>query len=238
MHLTLRERLLTSVTWKPHHFTPTLLLSCEQRTRSYPTEFVLKPSVTENIYKRLSGIHTILSHANLHTLLQPTVLAVVSVLNIHRAIPVSSARVRKVASNASFKKTLTPFASKNTVMFSRWFIAANDAFDGRFRRSWTVFALGAVFWRIKRIFEKNRRIGVHVWKFRLRQSDGMGQGGYVDVNCWCWLIGKRVHNKLELGVKEAANWRGWPHLIQTSMTIVGPWRGIASWEQKQLVAFM
>lgn len=123
-------------------------------------------------------------------------------LNIHRTILEPPARVRKISSNASFEETLTAFASKNAVMLSRGFVTANDAFDRRFGRSWAFVVFRTVSRRIKFIFKKNGRVTIRVRKlsagaWRLWQA---GQSINVHFKSRCRLIGKRVHNELELGV--------------------------------------
>lgn len=154
---------------------------------------------------------TIFPHSNFHTLLESAILAVIPVLNIYWTILVSSTRVREIPSNASLEKTFTAFASKNTVMLPRGFISANNTFDGRFWCSRAFFGLWKISGWIKRTFKKNRWIGFRVWKFyaralRLWQAC---EGVYVHVYVRCRFIVERVHNKLELKVKQVANWRGW-----------------------------
>lgn len=128
----------------------------------------------------------------------------ISVLDVHLTIFEPPARVRKISSNTSFEETLTTFTSKNTVMLSRRFIAANHAFNRRFWCSGAFVVFWAVLWRIKLVFKKNGRVAVRVVKLSARAwlLWQASQSIYVYVKSWGRLIGKRVHDKLELGVTE------------------------------------
>lgn len=53
-------------------------------------------------------------HAHLEALLQPTVLALVTVVLIHRTVAVATARVAQIPADAPLEETLAPYKVKTT----------------------------------------------------------------------------------------------------------------------------
>lgn len=110
---------------------------------------------------------TLSSHAHFETFLEPTVLALVSVVLVDGAVPVSPAGVGEVPSDAPLEEALTPFASKLAVVLATGLVPADHAFD-----------LLAPFVRAGRRARLLRGRGGHVRRFpRLPPRGGRhGQG--------------------------------------------------------------
>lgn len=82
-------------------------------------------------YKLILAVshHTFSSHADLHTLLKPTVLTLVAVMLVDRTIPRSSASVREISSHASLEERLASLTCKHPVVLAWWLVATNWTFD-------------------------------------------------------------------------------------------------------------
>lgn len=70
---------------------------------------------------------TLASHADLYTLSQSTVLTLVAVMLIYRAVPRCTTSVAEVPTDATLEERLAPLAGKYSIVFSRRLVAANCA---------------------------------------------------------------------------------------------------------------
>lgn len=69
------------------------------------------------------------SHSGLDAFLEATVLALVPVVLVDRAVPVSSTSVREVPSNGSLEEALASLTSELTIVLSGTLVSADDTLD-------------------------------------------------------------------------------------------------------------
>jgi len=70
-------------------------------------------------------------HADLETLLEAAVLALVAMVLVDWAVAAASTRVRQVATHRALEEALASFARELAVVLPRTLVAADDALDAR-----------------------------------------------------------------------------------------------------------
>jgi len=73
-------------------------------------------------------IDTFSSHADLDALLEATILALVAMVLIYRAVTTSAARVSQVSTNRALEEALASFARQHAVVLAGAFVSAHYAF--------------------------------------------------------------------------------------------------------------
>jgi len=76
---------------------------------------------------RGGGLLTFSPHADFETFLESTMLTLVAMMLVDRAVAATATRVSQVATHGPLKETLASLARQHAVVFTGTFVAADDA---------------------------------------------------------------------------------------------------------------